>query len=440
MQDIQLDIDQAGYQLIQLLEIKTSPAPKQAEPQKELHGIPFLFDLGEIKELTAQSQDGWGQIDSRFVHKEGKEIGFGRERYKKVKEIASAFLELPERNLVADEEFAEEKIFEWVLAVYQTNKAGLNLTVYLKQMIQQSVRPYTFYFKIEPLGIESGFNFGGINIIPFTEDLVRQDFEKLPDKKREWDKYRDSFNSLIGSVVAEITVNAVESKADTIARAQASLAVNALKCFLNAESLSRSYQMLDLDFTSIRTGFSHSVVRYNQEGGLRFNLKRLNGTIPIGLTSENLERLKNKGLSLMHDFLVAKNKNDFQFLILRSIEQFGSAMSVRDLHERVVQLTSFFELFLNDENSSRSKAETFLRTKVLQVLLKQEDMELGKTLMGKLYRIRDKYLHNRILKHIDPEELLKIQLIGLGFLKYCIKISPTIKTKEAFYQHFEIPY
>jgi hypothetical protein len=437
--DLLFNIDDAAFKLVVELDIKPAPTPNQTE--KSLYGIPTLVNLGEITSFSINSEDGWGNTNSRFLNEGGKLIGFGQEKYKQVRKITSAFLEIDDRYLIADAEFIEKEIFEWVIAIYKTQKAELGLTAYLEKRLNEETKDYTFYFKLGPLGINEAFTFGWLRILPFTEELILKEFQQLPPERNiTWEKYKDGFKDILDTIVVEITVKAVESKADEVARADAALIINAFKCYFNAESLSLSYQLFDLDFKATVTGFSRSVIKYNEQGGLRFNIKRLNGTLPIELTVEVLDRLKKDGLDYMHEFLLARKNSEFYLLLLQAIEQYGTVVSTRNLHERMVNLVSFFELFLNDENSSRSKAETFLKSNVLPTLMVPDDLERGKTLIRLMYHIRDKYLHNRILIILDVEELLRMQIIALGFLKRMMKLSKTITTKDEFFDHFQIPH
>ncbi len=436
------DLDNIAFSLLKKLEAKA--VQESSEPQqssKDLHGIPFIFDLGEISSFVAHSTDGWGNTDSMFLNENGKTVGFGKENYKLIKEIAAAFLELDERYNYTDQEFIEKEIFEWVISVYKTNKAESNLTSYLEKRVNEETKDYTFYFKLYPVGIEGPFTFGRLRILPFTEDFLLEQYQRLPlENRKSWEKYKEGFREFLNSVVVEITVKAVASKAEIIARADASLIINAFKCFLNPESCALSYQLFDLDFKATVTGFSHSIVKYNEQGGLTINLKRLNGTLPIELTYSNIERLKKSGLETMHNFLILNKKTEFYLLILRGIDQFGIAVSTRNLYDRMVQFTSFFELFLNDENSSRSKAETFLKSKVLPLLISDKDQEIAKSLVRMMYNIRDKYLHNRILITLDIEDMLKVQGIALRFLLLMMRVSDKITNKLELFEHLEIPH
>jgi hypothetical protein len=436
-----MNIDTEAYRLVSLLEVKTiSPGETKSEADAVVYSIPDGGNLGEVDSFHAETTDSWGTINSMSFNEKGLSIGFGVEKYKLIKAIAHGFLEEDSRATFADHVFIEKEIFEWVIAIYKSNRSTLTLTAYLEKRIDEELRDYTYYFKLSPIGITDTFCFGSLKIFAFTEEYLRIDYDsRKPENKPVWEKHKESFNHILDSVVAEITVKAVRSKAEVIAKTESVLTVNALKCFLYPESLASHYQLPELDFKSTEVIFSKFITKDNTDGRMKITMQRLNGAMPVVFNTAYMQTLKKSGLETVHDFLLNRKTDELHLLILRAIDQLGITVSTRNLYERIVQLISYFELFLNDENSSRSKAQTYLKNQVLPVLVNLKDLEAFKIKIRKTYDIRDKYLHNRVLNAIDIEDLYHVHKIAFAFLKLLIKLNKELTTKQQLFAHFGIP-
>ncbi|MDB5117053.1 MAG: hypothetical protein JWQ79_2545 [Mucilaginibacter sp.] len=436
-----MNIDTEAYRLVTLLEFKAiTIADAKSEPDNIIYGIPHIGNLGEVEGFQSETQDTWGAVNSMILNEGGTSTGFSVENYKLVKTIAAIFLNQSNYSSLVDQYFIENEIFQWVIAIYKSNKSTMSLTTFLEKRIDEEIKNYTYYFKLSPIGIENPINFGTVKIFAFTEEYLRADYDtRNPENRSPWEKHKESFNHILDAIVVEITVKAVRSKAEVLAKAEAGLAVNAFKCFFYPESITGHYQVFDLDFRSTEVIFSKFVTKDNTDGRMKITMQRVQGTLPIVIKKAMIPTLKKSGLDLIHDFLINRKHDELHLLILRGIEQLGIAISTRNLHERIVQLVSYFELFLNDENNnSKSKPETNLKNQILPVLVNPNDLEAYKLKIRRIYDVRNKYLHNRILNIIDMEELFYVQKVAFAFLKQLIKLNETLKTKQQFFIHFGI--
>jgi hypothetical protein len=438
----QIDIDKEGFTLLEILEVKPRPTGEgKQKTEKRMFGMANPIELGEISDLQLESTDGWGGTSSMFQMEGDYAIGFGLQKYANVKSIAIAFLDDDELASKADQSFIEKEIFQWVLNVHKTKKADLNLLAYLEKRVDEELKSYTFYFKLHPLFIETPFEFGPLKVFGFTEDYLQSAYKRLPnDNKVTWENFKLGFNHLLNSIVVELTVKAVRSKAEAIAKNEVALAVNAMKCFLIPESMALHYQIFDLDFKISNGSFTKFLVKDENDERLKITMQRLDGAQPATFNQVFFARLDLADWHLVSNFIRARKKTTFHLLILESIDQFGAVISNRNLHERIVQLISFFELYLNDENSTRSKAETVLKTKILPVLVPKNQVEPFKIKIRHIYHIRDKYLHNRVLLPIDLNELHEVQILAFRFLKLMINHDSKFNSKTDFYIDFDIPH
>lgn len=225
--------------------------------------------------------------------------------------------------------------------------------------------------------------------------------------------------------------------AETIAETKAVLAVNALKCFLYAEAISRKYYLFDLEFNVAPPSMTTFVTKYSEQGDMRLTMKNLGG-VPIEFTTSFIRRLESMGLSLFDSFLSSHQLSPFNHLITRAIDHLGNTFSVRDLHRRAVELVSFFELFLNYDNKSGAKPQTYLIRNILPHLLPVKMHEEGKKNVQLLYKIRNRYLHNGHRLSFDVKDLYFMHVFAFNFLKMMIELSKQLIKKEDFFKHFSI--
>jgi hypothetical protein len=435
------NIDVDVYELVAALDRKPIMNSMQVDcDEGKIHGIPRVGDLGEVDILEIEITDFFGNVISLFVPDGEMEIGFGIEKFKKIIKLSEIFLLEKERSMYADSGFVRKEIFRWIINVHKQHRTVLGLTSYLEKRIAEGIKEFTFFYKLFPLGLEKDFDFGRIRVLAFNEDFLLGEYNKLETNKKPWVDFLQSFNHFKDCIIASITIKATENQAELLARNEVSLTINALKCFFSPESLAAHIQVFDLDFNAHNVEFSRYITTTNKNDRMVITLKQVNGTQPIIINQTFVQRLKSKNIELFHSFLRSERKTEFDFLILQGIEHFGNLISVRNLHERVVLLTSFFEIFLNPDTSSRSKAQTYLKNNVSKKILNEADAEVFKKMVVTLYNIRDKYLHNRSIITIDLEEMLKMQGFAFEFLKRIIILQSKITTKQEFYNYFEIPY
>lgn len=212
------DINTASYRLLELLKVRNkSKTPPQPQPAvRPLFGIGEPIDLTdylvESKDITSYNTDEWNNINSISHSTDGKVYELNVQNYQFLKAIADKFLEQDDHFLVADTKFTEQEIFNWLVDVINQKRIGLTLLAFLENRLDEEIRPYTFYFKVSPIGIESEIRLADVVIFAFTETYLRSNYDKLPlDQQSNWNEYKEAFNGVINSVVAAVEVKAVDS-------------------------------------------------------------------------------------------------------------------------------------------------------------------------------------------------------------------------------------
>ncbi|GAC1305334.1 MAG: hypothetical protein NVSMB24_14070 [Mucilaginibacter sp.] len=434
------NLDQIAFELIENIQVseveKSIPLNMQLD---HIRGIPQIAHLGEVSNLVHQTNDHYGNIVSMSISKDGVQIGFGIEKFKVVKNIASAFLEIENNSMFADTEFIEKEIFNWIIDVRQEKVAKYNLTTYLEKRISEEANEYLFYFKLLSIGIKDDIEIGDVKIFEFSEEYFKKQYTKLnKDGKLNFERYEQSLSGLRGAIVASIKIKAVPTKAETLAKSETVLAINALKLFLSAESMAPHIQIFDLDFKASNIIVSTTAIQ--TEDNINIRQQRIHGITPIIINHDMKVKMLNKGLDEISQFLKESRNNEFHILLVQAIDQYGILISIRNLHERVISLVSFFELFLNSDSNSRSKAQTYLKTKIIPSIIATNDVEIFIKMANRIYTIRDKYIHNRISLPIDIDDFSKVQSFAFEFLKRLIRQRDKLTTKREFYQRYNIPY
>ncbi|RCH53686.1 hypothetical protein DJ568_16760 [Mucilaginibacter hurinus] len=440
------DLNVTGYQLLQLIEtrpVKVIPIENRQNMSQPLPGVGKAFDLtpylDEKSGLTEYRVDGWDNITAVSRTKDGKVIELKEENYPLLKNAASFFLEQNDRFLIADNKFVEEAIFDWLTEAMLQQRVAFNLTTFLERHIEHATKRHTFYFKVSPLGIESSIKFAGVSIFHFSDEHLRKEYEKLKDGKRhDWATYKSLFRDATDFIAVGVEVKAVESMAEYVARTRAQQAINALKCFLFKEAISKEIYLFNLEFKALPHD-STTILSRTEDGGIRIHSLNMRLGGPVELTNAHMQRLNRIGLHLFDGFLTNFRMTPFNQLIGRGIDQLADAFSIRDLHARCVDLVSFFELFLNYDEKSGAKPQTYMVRNILPKLFENQDLTNEKRQIQLLYHIRNRYLHNRHKISFEIKDLYELQMLAFCFLRHMVILSKTLQTKEDFFKHFGIP-
>ncbi|WP_319266175.1 hypothetical protein [uncultured Draconibacterium sp.] len=438
MTDNQINID--GYSLVSKLSLKEVEIVKDASTKLDkIKGVSEILDLSDrILNYVEDTCDAYGSTISKFIHLGDKKLGLEIEDYKSLQKIATNLLDIEFIYRRADLKFLENKCFDWLIDIYKNNQAKMDLIVFIYESIEADLKDYEFNFKINAIGIEESFNIGFVEIYHLDEDKLENEYLQLSSRfSTSRDEFNDIFKRFKDRIIAKIKVNAIKSRAQEIAKSEVKLAINALRCFLIYESLDFTTQILYLDFNSAGYNNSDFLVKDCNENSVEFNFNQNHGAAPTIINQTNYNSYQKLGLKKINEFLIGERSTELSILVENSINQFGEVISTRDLHNRVVRLISFFESIIVPKTNTKAKGQMYLKNKVL-VKIPYSSSERTRQIINNFYDIRDKFLHNRIVKPIDLAELFEFQKLGLVLLLNIVELNKKMSSIAEVLDYFEI--
>ncbi|MCH7535207.1 MAG: hypothetical protein IH948_05595, partial [Bacteroidetes bacterium] len=270
----------------------------------------------------------------------------------------------------ADKQFIEKNCFDWIIDTYLAKRSATDFISYLENKIEEEISSYIFLFRVDSLLIQSSFVVGKVEFLNFDDLQPEEIFNAINEttiySQDEFDSIYKDFRNI---VLAKTTVYALRDKAEQIAKKEVSTSLNALKCSLLNESIDFSVQITDADFNMPRQEMSKFLsVNVKSPKSYNINLQNNFGPRPTDLTNEKLDFMEKLCLNHLSKFLVGDKNGELDEELLNSIDQYGIAMSHRNLYDRIVRVVSVIERLVVPKNSAKSKAQTILLKKVIPKL------------------------------------------------------------------------
>ncbi len=418
------EININAFRLVDLITEEENNSNLKKPESENIVGVSQVVDFGKVKNFKIIQKDLYGNVVARFIPLKNKKIGLNIDNYKVLQNLCSEVLSLEHIAKYADNKFVEASCFEWLMDVYDTKQAKHDLLTYIKSNIENELDIYTFYYKIECLGISSPFIIGNVKIDWISQDFLDKQYNLLNAKNTlKRDEFDENYKDFFDKPIASIQIRGLKDSAESFAREKVKLALNAIKCFLIQESIQATIQIFDVDFLFHNASLSNYLFQSsNKESYLNLGIRQKFGVEPTILDMKTMNRINNEGLNKLSEFLNIKSTSELSYLIEDSINRLGEIISTRDWHERVVKIISFFESVIVPKTNTKANGETYLKKNILVKLVKGH-VENIKRIIRSFYNVRDKYIHNRISKPIDINELYKIQRLCLMFLLQMIDLN-----------------
>ena len=425
------------FDLVPLVSKKLEPKKVNENSDEDLVGIPVLIDLGEVENIKRSIPDDYGNTLEAYKN----DFGLNIQNYSKLRDIANQIIEIEPYSSFATVNFIEEHLFEWIIETHKENRAKNEPLNYLRDVFEKDFKEYNFYFRIHALGISSTFKVGQVEFTFFTDEMLieysKQFKKQFPEKpEKECDLI---FKDYISKPIAKVKSKGIQDKAKRNAQKQVNLALDSLKCFLVEESVISSSKIMDAEYRFTDT-FPNSFIYDTTASKFDFNLQfeRTDGITPISLSKDKVEKLFDSGLKEVSEFISSRASNELSRVILNTINSIGNYTSERNLHERVVKIISVYETIFIPLKKGKGKGLTIVKSKVLPKIIGKNELEMVVKIFIDLYDIRDKYLHNGIEKHIDIDNLYKVQKITVFLLKRLIGLNKKLTNSIELLEHFEI--
>tara|TARA_R110000851_G_scaffold207537_2_gene359650 strand:+ start:39740 stop:41047 length:1308 start_codon:yes stop_codon:yes gene_type:complete len=425
------------FDLVPLVTKKFKPKKSNKSPSEDLVGIPVLFNLGKVKNIKSSKPDGYGNTIEAFRN----DFGLNIQNYEKLRDIANQIIEIEPYASFATVNFIEEHLFDWIIETHKENKAKIEPFNYLQDAFENDLKEYNFYFKIHALGINSTFKIGQVEFTYFTDNLLKNYTKKFQEQFPEKPEKECLliFKDYVSKPIVKVSSKGIQEKAKRNAQRQVDIAIDSLKCFLVEESVNSSFKMMDAEYRFTDT-FPNSFIYDTSSDKFDFNLhfERTDGIVPISLNNEKIEELFKGGLKDVSEFISNSSKSELSRMILNTISSMGTYSSERNLHERVVKIISVYETLFIPLKKGKGKGLAIVKSKVLPKIIGETELQMVIKIFIDFYDIRDKYLHNGLEKHIDINNLFKIQKITVFLLKRLIGLNKELNDTSELLEYFEI--
>ncbi|ADQ80028.1 hypothetical protein Palpr_1889 [Paludibacter propionicigenes WB4] len=405
-----------AFELIDLVTYKPNEIPME---RPELSGSikeRGFVDLSDklVGYGIERTTDHIGNTISIFIHKENGSYGFNEFDFHKFGTLVENLNSLESFNKKASLSFIEAETLKWVINVYNSKKAESSLYDCLMSSIDLQVKPYTFYFPILNLEIETSFKIGNVEFTFFTKEYFDTLYKSLKEKNKTLTEktfsniYRKDFQ---GKVLAKVTVTGERNKAEEIAKDVAEISVDVLKLFSEtAIAVAEKKTMFDLNHKlSYQLESNYLTHNQDKEDSLSINSKYNN--YPFTFTEKHYNSAKQLGLKTFSDFISKRQDCELNDIIIQSIHLFGFAISNWDLNLRCVNLITILEsIFLKDDDEWKMEEKTKKRLANL-LSNQQQEKERIKIIFSNIYQVRHKMIHKAKRLNIDFKELSEAQRI-----------------------------
>jgi len=224
----------------------------------------------------------------------------------------------------------------------------------------------------------------------FPEDMLREQYQ--------------------GRVLATYFHKAEMDKAVEIAFGKCALAIDVLKICSRALIDPAYTSSFDID-TRLKQPPTSEVLVTNPDDIMSLTIKTQANQFPYEIGRREWDQMHDHGLVEFSDFLLALDNSptELRELIARSITRTASALSNKNLHQRVVELFTVLEsLLLKNENSSIQ--ESVSKYLSLIAFTHKEDRIECDRVIKTMYKVRSSLIHHGKEADFENGDLLLLQL------------------------------
>ncbi|HET6253170.1 MAG TPA: hypothetical protein VFE32_03825 [Puia sp.] len=436
------EINEAALNFLPKLQARQPGSSASQVNQNRLHGVGKTMELGEVENfiMTHFDEDDYS-TKTKFIDIDGKLVGLDISDFSSFREVVYGLMEFQFFQERIDHESLLDYSYDWLISSYKTEGIVLLLVDYLKDRITVETKEYHFYFVVKGLAIEKPIKIGQSWVTYFSNEKIRGYYDQFRAKKpdKSYNEFYEIYKSHFDSINIHTVVKGVISRALEVARWEATLAVDVLKCFCSSYSTEKLVRMFDIDFVFAQDGISQTMFM-PQTDFIEATLQttRLHGIIPIELKNQTVEEMFSKGMNLYSLFISKKYNSDLYIETEALIRQLGNICSTANNYEKVVKSISLFEGFCVPKGSGRSKGESIIKNKVVPKVVCAVEVEVIQKLVRIFYETRDKYLHNAIRIPIRKSELNRFIAFQRVFIQKLICLNGSYQTVEQVLHFFEI--
>lgn len=416
------NINNLGFELAKLVhqdERTTEPKPLRGSAKEK--GIKDWTDK-DSSNMVHRTPNDFGQTIELFVSYGDYSFGIPKNDFNKVKDLVRLFNKLKKVEEKSSISFLEENIVKWVVKLNQEGRYENSLYDYIEKKLELATQNYRFSFPIYNIDIEVPFNIGNVEITYTTKSELDAHFKELNKKKEQLSK--EQFDECFvdfrpGQVIARILVSAESKKAEEVAKYEASLAVDILKCFGYTMVIPTKETKFDIDFKLNYHFIRSCLIEVSDIKPPQLSLIKGINVEPFTFDEKRYLFAKNYKIESISDFLINRKNDELCNLITQSIGFLGNAFSTQDMHLRIIQLFTIIEsLILEDANDKSIGKKT--KNRIAKLFTNDEKSRQDiKDLIDEFYYVRNKMVHKALRLEINMHNLSRFQILVFEtLLKY----------------------
>ncbi len=399
-----------------------------------------ILTLDNIKDFRLNEYDPYDDgfaMTSKFVDVDGKMVGLGKENFSVFREKILTLLDDGYINKHLTPTDLVLFSFDWLMDIYKSKKAPVELRNWLYNAISDGIKNYRFYFQTLNLAIEEPITIGDILITHFSEDDLLRMYAEFGDDKHTYDQFCGLINK--DSIHATIEVTNTNGMSEVIAKKRVEVAIDILKCFCLKYSLDRRFRLFDVDYRTSRPNGSHYFTFHSNSMRNLYILMRNSHRVElVKLDQDFINSANEKGMSIFGNFVRTKKDTPLYNITIDFIQQFAEIYTVENNYQKVIKSISVLENIVVPKDNGRA----FGIKRVKQVISKIfNDKDTSLKLSQSInyhYEVRDKFLHNNIKYPINRDDFwLILELIRILILKV-IGLNGKFDTIEKVHNYWGI--
>jgi len=363
--------------------------------------------------------------------------GFEDKIYPHFLKFSSDISKLPCFTLQASENFIIEESFNWIINSYVNKKIEFEYLTYLQKRIDEDTEFRTYHFPVLNLHIQESFKIGEVKFQFFTKEYFDAYWNPGKNKKDTKEDFDNIFSKYYGKVFLTCSAKAETKKAEELAFAKASLAMDIFRLFTPAVIVPTKIFKVDLEKRININYSSDFLVETNQEEkSIIFNMCANND--PFYFDKRIEESVFSNGLSLFSQFISKQQNTELYKLIIHSISFYSLALSFSDFHLRISHIIMIIEGLLLEEGWIRSmQKKTTNRICKLLFINDNEGSLMLISVMNAMYEVRNEITHKGNKLPIDLYKFRDLQVAVVELLKKIISLNSRFNNKNDLIVYIE---
>lgn len=390
--------NQIAESCLNLVKIIQSQTLVNPEFSPEFHPV-YELTSDQIIRSDFWEYDVLGNKTSIYLDQE-RTTGIFEEDYIQVKEfLKSLFKNKNIRNKISLKTL--ENLFQkWAVEKF-ANRTEVDFISFLTHQCDTLIKPREIWIPIEFLSIEKEFNIGKILFLPIkqhTVDSIKKStlsrFSNASNASALESFFEKKIRHIQGYTAAVFSIESELERAYELAVEEVKKSLSILRLFspvMYEPRLSVSSGI----WGSLHTDYAN-IISLDQGAMSNFKTHQLDSMpFPEKLDSALIDYHFQRGLSVLHELLIAEKLNQFQEKLLNCLLLFSRSLTAKDPSDKLIYiLTSLESFFLR---SSSEPIQQNLGERIAFLIRESpKDRKDVTTSTRKIYDLRSKFIHHGI--------------------------------------------